>query len=336
MSDKKVLILGATGALGVYMTEELINRGYWVDGVSADDAVSYDPKLKYVKADALDDAVLENLLRNRYDAVIDYMVYSDVEKFAVRFPKILDQAGHYIFLSSYRVYADDGRPITETSPRLLEVTTDRRLIESNDYSIYKAREEDLLRKSAARNFTILRPSITYSKKRFQLTVLEAPVLIARMRRGKTVILPEEAMDKQATLSYSGDSAKMVAALLNDPRAFGEAYTVSTAEHHTWREIADIYAEIGGLKYITVGYEKFLDIFAPGKLHARQQLVYDRMFDRVVDNSKILKAAGLSQSELTPLKAGLERELAALPRDYDFGENEASARMDAYLAGQGMC
>lgn len=162
-------------------------------------------------------------------------------------------------------------------------------------------------------------------------MLEAPVLIARMRRSKTVILPEEAMDKQATLSYSGDSAKMVAALLNDPRAFGEAYTVSTAEHHTRREIADIYAEIGGLKYITVGYEKFLDIFATGKLHARQQLVYDRMFDRVVD----IKAAGLSQSELTPLKAGLERELAALPRDYDFGENEASARMDAYLAGQGM-
>jgi hypothetical protein len=54
------------------------------------------------------------------------------------------------------------------------------------------------------NWPIIRPAITNSKTRFQLTTLEANVLITRMHKGKKVILPEFAMIIQARMSLAGD------------------------------------------------------------------------------------------------------------------------------------
>ena len=59
---------------------------------------------------------------------------------------------------------------------------------------------------------------------------------------------------------------------------------------------------------------------------------DRLFDRVIDNSKVLAATGLAQSDLMPTAKGLETELAKVPRDYEWrGYEGASARMDDWLA-----
>ena len=42
---KKVLLLGGTGAMGVYLIPELLNKGYKVDVVSLDDVKSENPNL---------------------------------------------------------------------------------------------------------------------------------------------------------------------------------------------------------------------------------------------------------------------------------------------------
>lgn len=69
----------------------------------------------------------------------------------------------------------------------------------------------------------------------------------------------------------------------------------------------------------------------GSCWARYQLNYDRMFNRVVDNSKLLRVTGLRQEELMPLRQGLERELAALPRNTVWPDAGAVwKRMDDYL------
>ena len=47
---KRILITGATGAMGTYLVPELLNMGYRVDAVSLDDMISSDPNLKYIKA----------------------------------------------------------------------------------------------------------------------------------------------------------------------------------------------------------------------------------------------------------------------------------------------
>ena len=328
---KKVLVLGATGAMATYLVPALLEKGMFVTGVSLDDVKSDDPRLRYVKGNAMDKAFLEEMLMDGYDAIVDFMVYKRKEIFEEYYKLYLDNTSHYIFLSTYRIYADEY-PITENSLRLLEAEKPSDFVSFEEYSIYKAEEEDLLRSSEYRHFTIVRPAITYSQCRFQLTTLEANVLIYRMLKGKTVILPEGAMGCEATMSWAGDVAKMLSAIILNPRTYGETYTVSTAEHHTWREIAEMYARIGGLKYITVSNEDYIDLVG-GSIYAKQQLEHDRCYNRVIDNTKILQLCGLSQAELMPLEDGLRMEFENLTEERlaRIGCNVSfNNRMDEYL------
>ena len=66
--------------------------------------------------------------------------------------------------------------------------------------------------------------------------------------------------------------------------------------------------------------------------ARWQLEYDRMYDRIVDNSKVLRICGMKQSDLTPIHDALATEFAELPADATFPPDKGlNARMDAWLA-----
>lgn len=333
---KKALLLGGTGALGVYLTEELLKMNYKVDVVSLDDKKSDNPNLTFIKANIKENNFAAEIVKNGYDAIVDFMIYFSPEEFAPYCDLFLNNCSHYLFLSSYRVYADSDTPITEESDRLLDVSKDEAFLKSGDYSVYKAQQEDMLRASGKNNFTILRPAITYSKARFQLTTLEAKVLVRRMRQSKTVVLPEEAMDKLATLSWAGDFGKTVSRLVLNPLALGEAYTISTSEYHTWHEIAELYKKLGGLKYITADTESYLNIICPDNIHVRQQLTHDRFFNRRVDNTKLLRDTGLENYEFMPLEKGLKMELESLPADYEFEDDgDQNARMDKYLKSIGI-
>ena len=331
-AEKKVLVLGGTEAMGVYLVPELRKMGYQVHVVSLDDRKSDDPMLVYTKGDAKDEEYLTQLLKNGYDAIVDFMIYH-TEEFRQRYKLLLEKTSHYIYLSSYRIYAESEGLITESSPRLLDVSNDAEFLASEDYSLYKARGEDILARSGYGNWTIIRPAITYSKFRYQLVTLEANVVVHRMMHGKTVVLPEAAMGIQGTMSWGGDVGKMIARLVLNRNAMGERYTVATAEHHTWEEIAGYYAELQGLKYVTASVDDFISIVAGDgpDCWARWQLMYDRMFNRMVDNRKILDVTGLKQSDLMPLKEGLRRELSALPKGFEWPKTDINTRMDAYLA-----
>jgi len=336
MKMKKVLILGATGAMATYLIPELLAKGYSVTGVALDDAITDGENYTHIKADAMDLDFLATELARGYDGIVDFMIYNSREKLGKYYKLFLDNCEHYIYLSTYRVYAGEY-PITEESPRLLDVEKPCGFVSELEYSIYKAEGENLLLASPYDNFTIVRPAITYSKRRFQLTILEANVLITRMRAGKTVVLPESAMEYEATMSWAGDVAKMLSAILFNRKAFREAYTLSTAEHHKWREVAEIYRRIGGLKYVTVSDEEFIDIFSGGENKERiyQQLKYDRCFHRIVDNSKILELAGMKQEEMMPLAEGLRLEYEALPEGAIAPNEGISMRMDIYLKEKGL-
>lgn len=332
---KKILVLGGTGAFGAYLIDELLRREYRVDVVSLDARVSYHKNLSFLQADAKAPDFLEETLKNDYDCIVDFLIYFKSE-FAQRYKTLLNRTRHYIFLSTYRIYADSKTPITESSPRLLDTMQDPAYLAETEreYSLYKACEEDMLKNSSFRNWTILRPSISYSKRRFQLVTLEANTLLPRAQAGKPVVLPEEAMHKQTTLTWAGDSARMMAALVLNEKAYGETYTIATAEHHTWQEVASMYQELIGLKYVTVDTETYMRLWSVSNSpYARYQLFFDRLFDRVIDNSKILAASGLGQEALMPLYDGLKKELSALPQGIQWNDNGWSQRMDQFLAAQ---
>ena len=56
----------------------------------------------------------------------------------------------------------------------------------------------------------------------------------------------------------------------------------------------------------------------------EKLEYARMFDRITDNSKILRVTGMKQEELTSFYDGMKRELAGITLD--------NIRIDAIRAG----
>ena len=332
---KRILVLGGTGAMGIYLVPKLVGRGYDVTCVSLDDMKSDDPSLTYIKGDAKNDECREKLLAPGFDTIVDFMIYRTPE-FRKVYKEFLEKTNQYVYLSSYRVYANEEHPIKETSPRLLDVSKNEFYLNAKDgledYSLYKARGEDILKESGYQNWTAIRPAITYSKRRFQLVTLEAELVIGRTMKGKKLVLPEAALDVEATMSWASDVAEMIARLVGNKNALGEIFTVSTSEHHKWGEVAKIYRDLIGLEYVPVPVEDYITLYggSPDCYWVRWQLEYDRLFDRIIDNSKILEYTGLKQSELSTLRDGLSRELSALPKDIVWHDHPANARMDKFI------
>ena len=329
MNPKKVLILGAGGAMGQYLVPYLAEKGCKVDAVALNEINCEHPAVTWYKGNAKDWGFRNELLAKNYDAVIDFLVYPSKEV-PFYLPQMLDSTGHYVYISSGRIYDNLERPVRETSPRLIDTCKDPLLINSDDYCIYKARGENILTSSGKKNWTIVRPATTYSFMRYQLVTLEARDNVGRAFAGKDVVVPIQAKDKPAALSWGKDVARMIGELLFHEAALGEAFNVNSAECRTWGEIADYYKDICDLNAVWVDKEDYLKIINPNpyELAPRWQLEYARLFDREVDNSKVLSVTGLKQEDMMPLYDGLKYEISRTPRDIDWGTN---VRMDEYLA-----
>ena len=300
----KMLLLGGTGAMGIYLVPELIRLGYDVFITTRSARKSDNSKITYIQGDAHDNEFLKKIFEDKYDAVVDFMVYK-TDEFREKHELLLSNTNHYIFVSTYRVFAESNASITENSPRLLDVSKDTEYLKTDEYALTKARQENILRESRYKNWTIVRPAITYSKTRFQLGTLEADTIIVRALNSCSVVLPKEMLGKKTTMTWGGDVAKMIAKLVLNPKSFCEDYNVCTSEHRTWQEVAEYYNKLIGLKVIPTNLDTYFDILG-GKNY---QIIYDRMYNRVMDNSKILKTIDMQQKEILPLFDGLRKELS---------------------------
>ena len=337
---KKILVLGGTGAMGRYAVPELLRLGFDVTVVALDAVQITHAHLTGIIANAMDDDWLcEQITQTRYDVILDFMSYK-LPQFRIRAPLFLENTDQYIFLSSCRVYANEEIPVKETSPRLLDVSTDEAYLKlyETEYSLFKAAEEDVLIHSGKKNWTIILPATTYSTGRAQLVTLEAGTFVTRALTGKPVVLPIQAKDKPATLSWAGDVGVMIARIAGKEAALGEKFIAATAEYHTWEEIAEIYRELIGLQYEWVDKEVYLQIMSkeqnPVSPYVRYQLELARMFDRITDNSKILEITGMKQEELTGFYDGMKKELSGITAAdirIDALRAGVNERMDAYFA-----
>lgn len=306
---RKVLLLGGTGAMGVYLSKRL-SRNYEVYVTSRKSRTQCADKgcaIVFVNGNAQDDEFVKRVIeRVRPDGIVDFMTYT-TEHFRGRVDWLLKGCKHYVFLSTYRVFAGQV-PLTERSPRLLDVCTDAEYLATDEYAMTKARQEDILRRSAITNWTIIRPAITFSKTRFQFGCLEAWEVCYRSLAGLPVIMPREMMDRQATLTWGDDVAMMIERLLFNEKAYSEDFNVATSEHMTWREIGNIYAREIGMTVVECSLDEYIEVIG-----SRYQVMYDRMYDRIVDNSKVLATTGLSQKDLTSIALALARELQSFKK-----------------------
>ena len=322
----KILVLGGTGAMGVDLVKILGERGEEVTVTSRAERKPEFNNIRYVKGDAHDNAFLKSLLVEKYDVIVDFMVYN-TEEFKSRRDILLNATNQYIFLSSSRVYADSKTPITEDSPRLLDVTTDSEYLKTDEYALTKARQENLLRESGKTNWTIIRPYITYSNQRLQLGVYEKELWLYRALYDRTTVFPKAIAEKYTTMTLGADVAMGISKLIGNEKAMGEAFHIATDKAIKWDDVFAIYKMV--FKDVT-GKEikiKYVDDPKPILMGNKYQVIYDRLFDRRFDNTKFLKAVGECDFESPEL--GLEKCLREFLEKPAFRETplKAFAYMD---------
>ena len=62
-------------------------------------------------------------------------------------------------------------------------------------------------------------------------------------------MPEEALNVSATCTWAGDVAELMARLLFQKQALGQVYSLCTAEHHTWGEIAQMHEKLLSVQFV---------------------------------------------------------------------------------------
>lgn len=334
---KRILLIGGTGTLGSYTSTELLSMGYHVDCIARRDMTVYNRNYTYIQG-AVEDELLQSLFaENHYDCIVDFSEYPDWQSYPKRGELLLKNTDQLIFLSSYRVYADCQHPITEDAPQLYKVLDDQAFLDQETYAVPKSHIEAYLRNSGFRNWTIIRPVISFSHFRFDLVTQSSMVMLPRILQHKKVLLPECCKDVIAGVCWAGNIGKMIARLCCSPQALGEAYTLSTGERYTWGEIADMYTEVTGLEFEWTDIETYLSVATRRRYMDRCILLYDRIWDRTIDNSKVLAATGLTAADFVGIKEGLIREFQFMMDRPDLyartdteTAREVNSRIDAFF------
>lgn len=301
---KSVLLLGGTGAMGNHLAQILQDGDFSVYVTSRSDRKSTE-NVTYIKGNAHDDAFLDKLLsQKKWDVIVDFMIYNSKE-FSCRVDRLLGACKQYVFLSSSRVYADSEEPITERSPRLLDVCKNADYLETDEYALSKAREENVLLESEHKNWTIIRPYITYSEIRLQLGVLEKDYWLYQALHDRTIVFSKDIASKTTTLTYGYDVARGIAAILGEDDALGEIFHITVDEHHTWQEIFDMYLRVLEEELGRKPKVLMLEENPRVKIKGHEwQVIYDRYFNRVFDNRKIGKY--IDVKTFKPTLLGLEQ------------------------------
>lgn len=285
----EILILGGTGVMGRKLLEVLDQTDNRITVTSRSGRESVKGNVRYALGNAKELNFLEKLLfQKKYDAIVDFMVYS-TEEFRERYKLFLAHTEQYIFISSARVYAQSRDAIKETTPRLLDSSTDEEYLKTDEYALAKARSEDLLCASKKSNYTIIRPSITYGDTRLQLGVLEKENWLYRALRGRSIVFSKDIASKYTAMTAGEDVARGIAAILGREDALGQIFHITSEKSYTWDEILSCYLntlekEIG-MRPQVIMTDKSVKL----KLDtAKYQVIYCRYFNRHFDNSKIRK------------------------------------------------
>lgn len=315
-NNKRVLLIAGGGTLGRYTAAELLRLGCYVDIICLEDNVSDNKKLCYYKGYAKLE-YLEDFLKDRhYDGIVNFIHYEDVNKYKPVHKLLSENTDHLIFLSSYRVYADLEHPITETSPTLYDTINDEVFLENEKYAVPKSKAELFLRnESSTKNWTIVRPVISFSDKRLDIVVRSGRQVIELAKQGKVITLPKETKNLTAGLDWAGNSGKLIANLLFKEKTFGEAYTISTAQNLKWSDVSDIYSELLNAKFKWIDLNEYVENDENIKNNP-WILKYDRLFDRKIDNKKVLEATGLKKEDFVSIRNGIKIELDKIIRQGD--------------------
>lgn len=281
----KVLLFGGTGAIGSYLSQILCDNGIKHSITSRREKTSSE-YITFIKGNAHDLDFIQALCKEHWDVIIDFMAYK-TEEFESHINTMLNSTDQYVYISSARVYGDEEHPITEHSPRLLDCSRDETYLSTDEYALTKARQEDILKKYGKKNYTIIRPYITYGEERFQLGVLEKEEWLFRALHGRTVVFSEDIAKRLTSFTNGYDVAMGIYKILGQESALCKEIHFINRERITWMEIFNIYKIClrkynRSIKIKLIPTEKFL---TTRDERLKYQVIYDRLYDRFFDTTR---------------------------------------------------
>ncbi|GAQ80040.1 chloroplast stem-loop-binding protein [Klebsormidium nitens] len=240
---KKILMMGGTRFIGLYLARLLVKAGHEVTlftrgktavtsqlpGESDADYKEYESKVKHIKGDRSDPELVKSLLEGKgFEVVYDIngREASDAEPILDAIPE-LDQ---YIFCSSAGVYLkSDLMPHFESDA-------------GDPKSRHKGKldTESLLEKRGVK-WTSVRPVYIYGPLNYN------PVeewFFQRLKAGRPIPVPGSGM-QITQLGHVKDLAEAFVAVLGNPKAIGQVYNISGAKYVTFDGIARACAKAGG-------------------------------------------------------------------------------------------
>ena len=235
----KVLFIGGTGIISSACSQLAVQRGIDLYLLNRGQSSRPIPAGAHVlngdirRIDSVETAIGDHT----FDVVADWVAFTP-DHVETDLSLFRGRTGQYIFISSASAYQKPpaSLPVTESTPL------------DNPYWEYSrnkiACEERLLRAYREEKFpvTIVRPSHTYD--RTLLPTHGGYTMIARMRKGKKVIVHGDGTSLWV-LTHHTDFAKGFVGLLGDSRAIGDAFQITSDELLTWNQIYEILARAAG-------------------------------------------------------------------------------------------
>ena len=232
---RKILVVGGTGTMGTELVDLLAeDRETEVHVVSRSRSVS-GTGVSYHKGDAMDANFMSTVLSVHYDAIVDFMVYSP-DRFKILLPPLLAATEQYVSLSSSAVIANSKNPLDENSPRFLDIVPPSEV--TGAYHFKKAQTEDILKAASSRNWTIVRPHVTFGKLRIPLCTYEMDIWLYRAVHGLPIAIPKDILSRLTTLTYCRETAWQIKQLIGNRKALGEIFQVGSDVVHTWGSVLD--------------------------------------------------------------------------------------------------
>lgn len=280
------------------MTRCAIDKGIEVFHINRGNRSNlFGDSVKTLKCDVKNKAALKKLLKALYfDVIIDFIIY-DLETMKVRSDIYNKHCSQFIFISSTAVFTNTNDRLTEDSPkRNINWSYSRRKLECEEY-LYKNVEK------FSYCFTIVRPSITYDKRRLPYPAVTKRYywsLVSRIMNGKPILMCDDG-NALRTLTSSMDFAVGVVGLFKNESAKNEDFNVVGDYYASWNQVIGIIEDYLKNKakviYVTT------DILSRDFVSERAELMWDKSKSQLFDNKKI-KSVVIDFSSKSDVRQGI--------------------------------
>ena len=298
----KILIIGGSGILSTDCTRKCLDAGHTVYMINRGKRTAFlDDRATLIIADwrnESEDQLTEKLECYQFDVVIDFLSFN-VEQLKKTLRIVKERVQQFIFISSATAYqnVDDGVKITEDTA----IGNDKW-----SYAYNKSKCEEYLVQTDV-NYTIIRPYVTFGDSRIPFQIIPDGyhfTLLARIIEEKPVLLYNNG-DAICTLTTTRDFAEVLLRLLLNPKAYQEAFHITSNNVQTWREVyTEICSFLNKPSHQISLTQNDVHRYFP---EFESILCGDKGRNMVFDNSKILSVVGQNVFQ-TNLRTGLESSI----------------------------